>query len=319
MLAAIRTAIVAAVLNLCRRLQQRADQPENKRNAGASNADAAHDHYEPETDVLHAEQAAIRATLRKVAAREEQHQTTEENFWARQIRAAHSLNWITAIGAGFAFIGSLGIIASFIIAKIAVDDARDALRLTQRPWVSAETLEIVNTPTVSSISSSQFEFSVGAILKNTGSSIAIKGFTIIHGYTGTGHGTMPDLAIHWNDSCDEASKQFNTRPADYPRPQGFIIAPGSIITDINNTSVHNISEDNAKNWRFFILGCSIYTDEFSILHHTQFCFLKKEFEPRFHTSRISALQRIRERRLEQLIPIGRAQRVTPARRETGSA
>ena len=57
----------------------------------------------------------------------------------------------------------------------------ETLHLTQRPWVSAETLEVIHPPaTVISNRPDHFEFVTGAVLKNTENSIALRGLRVSH-------------------------------------------------------------------------------------------------------------------------------------------
>ena len=79
----------------------------------------AHGNDQPEADVL-------RATLREITSQEEHHRAAEHDFWSRQIRAAHGLNWITGIGAAVGFVGLLFVGGSLIVAIWAANDAQVA-------------------------------------------------------------------------------------------------------------------------------------------------------------------------------------------------
>jgi hypothetical protein len=88
----------------------------------------------------------IETALREKAARQQQHQTNEQIFWTRQIRAARGLNWVTLVGALVGIAGLYFIWASLNVAvtaakdsRIAADAARDqaaAAIAGQRPWVT---------------------------------------------------------------------------------------------------------------------------------------------------------------------------------------
>src|SRR5437899_5701847 len=110
-----KAALAALFLRLRALLEQQPcdAQHDGKRSDGES---TAADHgQQSATDVLHAEQTAIHAALREIAANEKDHQASERDFWARQIRAAHGLNWITLIGAFVAILGLVAIAASLLI------------------------------------------------------------------------------------------------------------------------------------------------------------------------------------------------------------
>jgi hypothetical protein len=96
---------------------------------------ADEDRQQPAADALPTEWAAFQSFIGEIHRSEEEHQATERNIWATQLRTANRLNWITAIGAIVGAIGSLGIIVSLVIAKIAAEDAHMALVAANRAWI----------------------------------------------------------------------------------------------------------------------------------------------------------------------------------------
>jgi hypothetical protein len=76
--------------------------------------------------MLRAEWVALQTLIREIHRSEEQHQRAERDLGAAQLRTAKGLNWVTAVGAIFAFLGLLGVTASLIIARQAAEDGRIA-------------------------------------------------------------------------------------------------------------------------------------------------------------------------------------------------
>src|SRR5271156_3282281 len=73
--------------------------PEDHRNSPQEEKTTAYHGQEPAADMLRAEWAAFQTLIREIHRSEEEHQASERNIWAAQLRTAKSLNWVTAIGA----------------------------------------------------------------------------------------------------------------------------------------------------------------------------------------------------------------------------
>jgi hypothetical protein len=107
---------------------------DQRRDRQEVDAAARHD-QQPASEMPLTEAAAFQALIREIHRSEEDHQATEREFAAAQLRNAKSLNRITAVGAIVGAISSLGIIGSLVIAKIAADDAHMALVAANRAWI----------------------------------------------------------------------------------------------------------------------------------------------------------------------------------------
>jgi hypothetical protein len=134
---------------------------------------------------------------------EKQQRAAERTYWERQLRISKWLNLITGIAAAAGIVGLIILYVTVKVASRQADTAIEAnkaalaaLHQTQRPWVSAEGLEVFSPPaTVLATRPNHFEFFIGVDLKNTGPSIAIKGFTIIHGYPGIGNALSQNWGV----------------------------------------------------------------------------------------------------------------------------
>jgi hypothetical protein len=101
---------------------------------------------QPANGILEGEPVAFQALVREIHRSEEEHQATERNIWADQLRTANRLNWISAIGAIVGAIGSLGIIVSLVIAKKAADDAHLAVVAANRAWIGPVSATLAAIP-----------------------------------------------------------------------------------------------------------------------------------------------------------------------------
>jgi len=99
----------------------------------------------PADDKPRGEWAGFQAVIGEILS-EEDHQSAQRKLGATQLRLAHRLNWITAIGAIVGAISSLGIIGSLIITKTTADDAHTALVAANRAWISSVSATLAALP-----------------------------------------------------------------------------------------------------------------------------------------------------------------------------
>jgi hypothetical protein len=101
---------------------------------------------QPANGMPEAESAAFQTLVREIHRSEEEHQATERDIWADQLRTANRLNWISAIGAIVGAIGSVGIIVSLVIAKKAADDGHMAVVAANRAWIGPVSATLAAIP-----------------------------------------------------------------------------------------------------------------------------------------------------------------------------
>ena len=131
----IRSIVFALGAVLLALSNKRPDSSEDDRQR-RQNTDATSNYgKQPISDMLRAEWATFQSSIREIHRSEERHQAAERDAWARQIRAAHGLNWITAIGAIVGIFGLVFVGFNLVIAKQAADDAHSALVAANRAWV----------------------------------------------------------------------------------------------------------------------------------------------------------------------------------------
>jgi hypothetical protein len=263
----LRGAFVSAFARLFgRHLNQRPDTPQNHRNQSDLPESGRERPSDPTSDILHTEWAAFQTLIREIHKSDKEHHAAEEKLWASQHQTAKRLNWITAIGTGAGFIGSLGIIASFVMSKIAADDSRDALHVSQRPWVVAHGVD-------NSAPADIFQDSIGDMinlhvvisLKNTGISAATetKEWPVI------GFSDSKWQESHQNYACDALAQRNDL-------PPGVVVAPGEIVErtwDMGPADdVRKMLPVYKNYFPITILGCVKYFDQFNISHTTKFCF-----------------------------------------------
>jgi hypothetical protein len=107
---------------------------DHRRDRQEANAPPNHS-QQPSNDTPRTEWELFQALIQEIHRSEKDHQASERELGAAQLRTAKGLNRITAIGAIVGAITSLGIIGSLVIAKIAADDAHMALVATNRAWI----------------------------------------------------------------------------------------------------------------------------------------------------------------------------------------
>ncbi len=164
-------------------------------------------------------------------------------------------------------------IATWVLAGvtiIALNDARDALHQSQRPWLVATHTEL-RGPFVAA--GDEFSVDLVVSVKNVGNSLAMN--------TWVWPTIQPGRNGDWRKPCAQLNAYRTavvtgeaSTPGSY-RPDGMIIAPG----DENNSSATvgsqgaKLSEAQSHDpGAFYIMGCIEYADQFSIHHTTRFCF-----------------------------------------------
>jgi hypothetical protein len=151
----------------------------------------------------------------------------------------------------------------------ALDEARMSRESGNRPWVNAESVELMKP--IELPPSSRFSIFLNVTVKNTGTSVASDGIAFFH--------AMPNsteiLSREWNKPCEtvdtqrdaiKASSQYN------PWMVGFVLVPGQSTKLPIGASSDNISPDQARAGDFYVLGCMTYKDQFNTMHRTRFCF-----------------------------------------------
>jgi hypothetical protein len=152
-------------------------------------------------------------------------------------------------------------------AKSAADTAEVTLRMGYRPWVNAESAELVE-PLVYP-PKQRFYLKLKFGLKNTGTSIATDGVAIAEVSPDDGNA----MSKHSGRICNwlEPSKAPAEKNVS-PSGKGFVLAPGNVLPFPIGMGSDEISNQQVSNAKFFVLGCLIYRDQFKTWHHTRFCF-----------------------------------------------
>jgi hypothetical protein len=203
--------------------------------------------------------------MRDIAAQQKRHQTQEHEFWSRQIRAAHWLNWITAIGATVGLIGLAFIGLSLRVAERTADDARQALVVANRAWLSPESAQI------SSPINTKDMLSFTVYYYNTGKEPAL-GFAAQEDHAWSVPAPKPNAS--WftvfnkssiNDIC--AGTSSDTEITKYPTGQ---------LQQYHITMDHPLTDDIISGRRVLLLhGCFAYHSPVSgnVTYKSEYCFL----------------------------------------------
>jgi hypothetical protein len=273
----LRSAILGAIARLRRdRHQERPYGAENERDRRDYEDDTAAHRQTPTSDVLRAEWTALQTLIREIHRSEEQHQASERELGAAQLRTAKGLNWVTGIGAVVGVVGLLIVGGSLVVAIRTANDARDALHASQRPWIVADRT-IFNEPAI--ITDTRMSVNVTTTLKNAGRSIGTKALTWINlAFNGVTLGT--NLV---EDPCTVVNRNRKSVPANTTYFPGAVLAPRD---EVNGRFV--LGSDKTLDphvWKLirrsgytgiFLLGCTKYFDQFNIEHTTRFCFREQE-------------------------------------------
>jgi hypothetical protein len=97
----IRSVIFVISALLLALSNKRPNTSNNEGHAGKDEATSADHRQEPTTEMLHAEWAALRGTIREIHESEKRHQKAERDLGAAQLRTAQGLNRVTFAGAIF--------------------------------------------------------------------------------------------------------------------------------------------------------------------------------------------------------------------------
>lgn len=139
----------------------------------------------------------------------------------------------------------------------------DELHKSQRPWISASDAKIIgNYPDPAP---NVFNFILEYDLKNTGRSLAKKGFALAYPVSGSAE----KMTQVWNKACESPSQWLGEKPNQVWQT-GMVIAPGQTVPIKGGLGIEGVKATDG----FWIFGCVVYSDQFDIRHHTRFCFLK---------------------------------------------
>lgn len=151
--------------------------------------------------------------------------------------------------------------------KQLAQNAIDTLRMGYRPWVNAETANLMQ-PIVFP-PKERFFLKVNFVLKNTGTSIATDGLALTEvepDYTAT-------MTKDFRKACDDTQRMKAAIRQGTPWATGFVLAPGNTLPLPVGMGSDIISNEQVSKGQFYVLGCVLYWDQFKIRHHTKFCFL----------------------------------------------
>lgn len=155
--------------------------------------------------------------------------------------------------------------------KQLAQNAVDALHMGYRPWISAQTADLMQ-PIVFP-PKDRFYLRVNFVLKNTGTSIATDGLAITEVDPNYLITTKELMTKNFRKTCDDTQKMEAAVRQVTPWATGFILAPGDTLATPVGMGSDNIPNGAVKNGSFYVLGCVLYRDQFKIKHHTLFCFL----------------------------------------------
>jgi hypothetical protein len=148
--------------------------------------------------------------------------------------------------------------------------AKDTLQMAYRPWVNAESAELVGALIFPP--HGRFNLQAKLILKNTGTSVAIDGLIMPFAIPDYTSGMKTNIERAWEQTeTMRQTKQNNT-----PWETGFVLNPGSTLEVPVTLGSDEISTEQVQRGDFYILGCILYRDQFGTMHHTQFCFRPTE-------------------------------------------
>jgi hypothetical protein len=156
-------------------------------------------------------------------------------------------------------------------AAVAADNsaqtADKTLRMAYRPWVNAESAELadplVNPPPP------RFHVKLKFTFKNTGTSVSTDGVAIANLVSEESNATVNQS----EKICGQLDQ--SKIPVDKnmrPRATGFVLAPGNVLHQSIGMWSDEISDQQAIEGKFYVIGCLIYRDQFKAWHHTKFCF-----------------------------------------------
>lgn len=192
---------------------------------------------------------------------------TEKDFWD------HAKTFAELLGIVLLAVYTAYTIKMYCTNKTAAGAAQDAahtadqtLRMAYRPWVTAQSVTLLEPLTFPP--QHRFNLKVVVNLKNTGTSVATDGIA------------MPDaepdftaiISKNVHRSCDTANGFRSTKARDTPWETGFVLAPGDVLAVPATMGSDDISPEQIGKGQFYILGCVIYSDQYKTWHHTQFCF-----------------------------------------------
>jgi hypothetical protein len=152
-------------------------------------------------------------------------------------------------------------------AKKSADVAGDTLRMGYRPWVNAESADLMQP--LDFPPAKRFYLKVKFWLKNTGTSVATDGVAIAE--------VSPDYVSltlkHSEEVCGLLDQsKVPVEKNLHPRATGFVLAPGNSMPFPVGMGSDEISSSQVVNGKFYIFGCITYRDQFKTWHHTKFCF-----------------------------------------------
>ena len=183
----------------------------------------------------------------------------------------YMLATIVGVGGGFLGVGLL-IWQSILLRKStktsmsAAQTAEDTLRMAYRPWVNADSAELVGA--LRHPPHARFTLQVNLYLKNTGTSVAVDGLMMSW--------AIPDFTPAMSANIDKAWKEIENmrrvKQEGTPWETGFVLNPGGILECPVTMGSDDISYEQVARGDFYILGCIFYGDQFGTIHRTQFCF-----------------------------------------------
>jgi hypothetical protein len=205
---------------------------------------------------------------------EARHKAHERYFWRRQLKAAHCLNRITAIGAVVAFVGLIGVSLTVVFTYQTLKDSRRnaaqqhadterQIRLSSRPWVGF-------TDDATPLQTSEIEFD-GAGRASISYTIASKNFS---SFAAKDVESRAELVITENIEVINLVQERACSDAFIGVPDaGFVLFPGKAQLAESSGTIAVISAPGADGkFQAYLVGCTGYRDQFDVLYKTKFAF-----------------------------------------------